>query len=640
MIPSYYVAMHQLHSHEVNNVSIRSHPAAASVRNMYTEKELRQPLRQVPDPRSGHVLLSCPQRRSIILHGGLNIGPNGAMNDTWEFSVDLQRWVQLICRGAPANGTNSVRENASVGGSRSGGANAVNSHNQYYGNADVPADDGEMPPKAFGQCGALFGDGRFLMIHGGIAASCITPSSVYQLDIEKRLWTKLNLTQPIPPIWGSVAQVVRLPASVAADTGGREITCTEATGEERFVEVVVIFGGVDQEKAYNDTYYLYLTEPPPSSGCKEYAQGEMRVVKKLESLPTDIFPGRRRACSVVCNNFFLFVFGGREENTFYNDLWVLNSITQRWIMVRAETPQRYMQEFFRFPYSREPGDRIMALVRKLLEVRRVEQTSVGVTESPHRCMRYNGSAYWRTGAVMSSYGTNVFILGGFTMDKIGSMITHDDVHVYDYVHHIWREAHVEEGRCLPAFPPNYFSPAQEGVAPQWGLVQNVRSTRVVGRTMAAICPDPVQPSLRFFLFGGRVEDDPCGELYDVRIHLELPKAPSPADPVLERQRELAAVCFPPTWERAPWEISAYCRRSLHQQMVDWIRPLLKEDESLSTVRRVVWQPFLTSHLVSVPKSWRREACELGVSIREKVGKLSIAMQRFLEECPLFVLREH
>lgn len=51
-----------------------------------------------PTARSGHVLLSCPERASLLLYGGLE---EESFNDVWEYHVHSRRWHQLHPTPAP-----------------------------------------------------------------------------------------------------------------------------------------------------------------------------------------------------------------------------------------------------------------------------------------------------------------------------------------------------------------------------------------------------------------------------------------------------------------------------------------------------------------------------------------------------------
>ncbi|KAF5220782.1 hypothetical protein ECC02_006203 [Trypanosoma cruzi] len=655
----------------------RSSSVTASF-SLHTSEELRQPLHQVPPPRSGHLLLPCAPRRSLILHGGLEVGPEGFLNDTWEYLIDEQRWVQLICRGVPG----PARRSAVSGGGET--------------DADQVVDDG-MPPKAFGQSGTLFGGGRFLFVHGGVKSGDGGTAPAFQLDIERRLWTKINLTTPLPSMWGSVAQTLfipvcedgttkRLPPSLSSKKAAAAAAAARKR-EQRRVEVVVVFGGMNDTEAYNTTYFLYLTTPPPSSGKLQYGEGEKRLLQILPSLGATVFPGRRRACSTVCRDFFFFVFGGRDGIYFYNDMWVLNAYTRQWIMVREETPLRFMREFFLRPYDKKPGARIMEYVENLLLMRRDSRRCRMPITIPHRCRHFNSSALWRTGAVMVTRGLDIFVLGGFTYDSRGMIETHKDVHVYNYMRHIWREAFVDVG-CLPSsFPVGYFRKTgnksfqkrecygeamktelwhvnQEDNAEgsqNWKLIKNIVSILPEGRTMAAMCVDPVMPGFRFFLFGGRTEDEPSGELYDVRIHVDCA---APSDTTVVRNRGIqhggdvtvepsentphvsvqgtrlpSMKCFSISSDDAsstPREVPRWGERTLREQAGDWVRAVLLEE---SMLRRTMGLMLCPDDKV-VRQEWLEDAHKAGAKMQKKADAIFPEAVRLVVTCaPPFVRRE-
>ncbi|ESL09178.1 hypothetical protein TRSC58_03105 [Trypanosoma rangeli SC58] len=619
----------------------------AASSSLHTPEELLQPLHQVPAARSGHLLLSCGPRRSLILHGGLEVGSTSFLNDTWEYMIDAQRWVQLICRGAPAKRCcRSRRSSESVSG-------------------EEQVMDGEMPPKAFGQSGTLFGGGRLLFVHGGVTCGNGDAAPAFKLDIERRLWSKVQLTMQLPPRWGSVAQTLLVPVCTSAPAKrlppkslgasfssvssslAREETAVKAQEEEpqqqRSTEVVVVFGGMRDTEAYNTTYLLYLTTPPRSSGKLRYREGEARVVEVIPSMAPYIFPGRRRACATVCRDFFFFVFGGRDSTHFYNDLWVLNAYTRQWVMVREETPLRFMREFFLRPYDKKPGARILEYVKNVILLRRDIRRCRTPVSIPHRCRHCNSSALWRTGAVMVARGMEIFILGGFTYDGRGLIETHKDVHVYNYMRHIWREAYVDVG-CLPSPFPAGYSTTREGEHTQnWESMKNMTSVLPDGRTMAAMCVDPVIPGFRFFLYGGRSEDEPIGELYDVRVHVTC-TALSDTSLVYEgelqhcgdaafvptattlhstlRRRRLSHATLPvgPTGAVQLTLQGSPCRwghRTLRDQTGDWVRAVLLEEATLRRTTGLLLRP----EDKVVRQEWLEEAHAAGVKLRKKADEM-------------------
>lgn len=635
--PSHNAAFFQIHNDEVNKNALKPGGEGAAplyysslMAQLYTPEELRQPLRQVPPPRSGHLMVSCARRRSLILHGGLELGSEALLNDTWEYSLVTLRWIQLLCRGS-ANKNNFLHRRDFIGADQG-----------------LLGDDG-MPPKAFGQCGTLFRNESCLFVHGGVKRRDDLSFPAFQLDIEKRLWTPLELTEPLPSMWGSVAQTVRVPVCGGGITNGLHSTwmrpymplSQQPKQKQQFVELVVVFGGMQGTEAYNDTYFLYLTTPPPSYCRLHYAETEPRVIEKLPSVPHTVFPGRRRACSTVCKDFFLFVFGGRDNAEFYNDMWVLNVCTQQWIMVREETPLRFMHDFFLRPFDSVPGRRIMNFVENVLRIRQAGEWLRESTYSPHRCMSRNSSARWRTGAVMVSRGVEVFILGGFTYDSRDILETHNDVHVYNFMRHTWRIVEMNEEAVLPPLPADYYETLvaslhgvltekatghQKMIAPNGKKPARIKSVRLRPRTMAAMCPDPLRPGLRFFLFGGRSEDEPNGELYDVRIFTDN------TDPCLFLGREND----PCADESVPGRLWELCRavRPLQEQARDWVRATLEEELRLRRTRSLV----ASSGYSFVEERQLEEARVMRTALLAKVReRLPPGLLVAVEHTPPFVL---
>lgn len=637
--------------------------------------------------------------------------------------MDEQRWIQLICRGASRKeGLPRGCGSGSLCGSGRSDISSRRSSNigfYYFSRLlrhgireEVDNDDG-MPPKAFGQCGALFADGRFLFVHGGVTQGNTTSLHAFQLDIAERLWTPLQLSKQLPSMWGSIAQTVRIPAPETHFASGVTKKCRrslsssksaaaifeenqeqqeeekrrerqqqqKAGKKQSFVEVVVVFGGMQGNSALNDTYILYLTSPPPCYRRLHYADDEPRAVEKLPSLPSNFFPGRRRACSAVCKNYFIFVFGGRDADFFYNDLWVLNVCTRQWIMVREETPLQYMRDFFLKPFDFEPGVRIKTYVENVLKMRRDGVLCSKPTLIPYRCRHFNSSAVWRTGAVMVSRGVEIFILGGFTYDSHGALETHSDVHVYNFMHHVWREVEIISDCPLPPFPNGYFDEPTEpplplppssssslvcqcsAAAPEiaqrhdltpgpqkecassknWDLVKNISSVSLKGRTMATMCADPVMPGFRFFLFGGRAEDEPNAELYDVRIYVDhaglranlWKKLQSTHWRADERQHDVAFSSTSATDELLQRRGRCFCwgERKLREQAADLIRAALLEAPRLCSTKGLL----LRSDYTVVDENQIAQAQSVAVALKDKTNRVLPLQLRSVVMCsPTFL----
>lgn len=67
---------------------------------------------------------------------------------------------------------------------------------------------------------------------------------------------------------------------------------------------------------------------------------------------------RRRPCSSVYEDHLLFIFGGRNELTFFNDMWVFNSMTRTWASLSPPSSSARREEMIEwFPALRSGRER-------------------------------------------------------------------------------------------------------------------------------------------------------------------------------------------------------------------------------------------------------------------------------------------
>ncbi|KAG5509243.1 hypothetical protein GH5_06331 [Leishmania sp. Ghana 2012 LV757] len=512
-----------------------------------------------PQPRSGHVLLPCPTRGSLILFGGLGDVP---FNDVWEYDVRTGRWAELPC--APATEDDDEQEavqqqkqrrpHAQRSGSwdlDEGTATSVSTSSRSSEDEDdddyVSDDDGEgtraaarrrrrkwqrrnMPPPAYGQAASLYQDvsgNTCMAILGGISVGDICCSGFFSLNLNRLKWRRVATTIPFFDMWGATAQTlyaprrcsVPHPAVAHEECGGGKKSGIHVDAEE---QVVVLFGGMTEEGEVvrpvthlfhfdhrltaaeveaNPEIYLKSIEyektehrrvmrhvlaerdmagdhatgdnrqsPSIEARCSHWREEHAdtlvrwrrRALKKMvgkywaEHLPApEDLHGRRRSTSAAYKRHFMYIFGGRDDFYFYNDLWCLNLITRTWVQVREGVPPHWLRGFLAEPYNPMYGilisDRVAQLRQETIlktEAKLLHNSTNGTVNPMFRirdvhhalfASSVNSSARARTGACMVADVQRdcLYVYGGFSYTG-QQHLTFFDLHAFHIGENVWR----------------------------------------------------------------------------------------------------------------------------------------------------------------------------------------------------------
>ncbi|TPP47741.1 Galactose oxidase, central domain family protein [Leishmania donovani] len=452
-------------------------------------QEARRPY-PAPQPRSGHVLLPCPERGSLIMFGGLG---NVPFNDVWEYDVRTGRWAEL------------------------------------------PRQCRNMPPPAYGQAASLYQDvnGETCMaILGGISVGDICCSGFFSLNLNRLTWRRVQTTIPFFDMWGATAQTLYAPrrssvlytattpgAAADEERGGDEGNGTRVSAEE---QVVVLFGGMTEEGEVvrpvthlfhfdhrltaaeidsNPDMYLKSIEyekseyarimrrvlaeediadvhttgenglsPSIETRCSQWREAHpntlmrwrRRALEKMagkywvEYLPApEDLHGRRRSTSAAYKRHFMYIFGGRDDFYFYNDLWCLNLITRTWVQVREGVPPHLLRSFLAEPYNPMYGilinDRGAQLRQETItktEAKLLHNSTNGTINPMYRARdvhhalfasSVNSSARARTGAcmVVDVQRDCLYVYGGFSYTG-QQHLTFFDLHAFYIGENVWR----------------------------------------------------------------------------------------------------------------------------------------------------------------------------------------------------------
>ncbi|KAG5482868.1 hypothetical protein LSCM1_06900 [Leishmania martiniquensis] len=510
-----------------------------------------------PQPRSGHVLLSCPERGSLILFGGLGDVP---FNDVWEYDVRTGRWAELPCVPATDDDEEEV-----VGqqqklrwshAQRSGSPDLDEGAVACVSSSSVTSSDDEddaiddddngtrsatlrrrrrrqrrnMPPPAYGQAAALYQDANgetCMAVLGGISVGDICCSGFFSLNLHRRTWRRVETTIPFFDMWGATAQTLYAPRrSSAPHAAVVNEACSGGSGSGPHVDaeeqVVVLFGGMTEEgevvrpvthlfhfdhrltaaevdanaELYLESIEYGVTEhrrilrhvlaeggvaedhetgdngqsPCIEARCSQWreehadtlAQWRRHALKKMvgkywaEHLPApEDLHGRRRSTSAAYKRHFMFIFGGRDDFYFYNDLWCLNLVTRTWVQVREGVPPHWLRSFLAEPHNPMCGilisDRVAQLRQETVlktEAKLMHNSPNGTVNPMFRirdvhhalfASSSNSSARARTGACMVADVQRdcLYVYGGFSYTG-QQHLTFFDLHAFYIGENIWR----------------------------------------------------------------------------------------------------------------------------------------------------------------------------------------------------------
>ncbi|CBZ25081.1 conserved hypothetical protein [Leishmania mexicana MHOM/GT/2001/U1103] len=533
-------------------------------------QEARRPY-PAPQPRSGHVLLPCPERGSLIMFGGLGDVP---FNDVWEYDVRTGRWAELPCVPATEDEEDEEEllavQQCSSRTRRSGdrhlededaatsvGTPSVTSSSSDDEDDDENSDDihegneegtraaaqrltrrrqrRNMPPPAYGQAASLYKNVKgetCMAILGGISVGDICCSGFFSLNLNRLTWRRIQTTVPFFDMWGATAQTLYAPrrssvpyasttqgAAADEERGGEEGSGTRVSAEE---QVVVLFGGMTEDGEvvrpvthlfhfnhrltaamidsnpdiylksieYDKTEYARImrrvlaeedianVHTPDENGlspiietrCSQWREAHpntlmrwrRRALEKMvgkywvEYLPApEDLHGRRRSTSAAYKRHFMYIFGGRDDFYFYNDLWCLNLITRTWVQVREGVPPHLLRSFLAEPYNPMYGilinDRGAQLRQETItktEAKLLHNSTNGTINPMYRARdvhhalfasSVNSSARARTGACMVADVQRdcLYVYGGFSYTG-QQHLTFFDLHAFYIGENVWR----------------------------------------------------------------------------------------------------------------------------------------------------------------------------------------------------------
>ncbi|KAG5490301.1 hypothetical protein JKF63_00421 [Porcisia hertigi] len=528
-------------------------PLLSSVVDAAALEQLRDARRPypAPKPRSGHVLLSCPERGSLIMFGGLG---NVPFNDVWEYDVRTGRWAELRCVPAQEEEDQvalqqqqqrrSPAQHSDLHPTAPDDEDATTtSRGNVYDDASDDDDNTEdspqglrrspqrrhiLPPPAYGQAASLYRDsnGEICMaVLGGISVGDICCSGLFSLNLNRLTWRCMETTIPFWGMWGATAQTLyaprrsTVPYAARGDAKDTEGNDCRVSAEE---EVVVLFGGMTEDghvvqplthlfhfdhrltaaeiEADPDMYlnsiqykkkenarilrqlFVEANTPGPlitgddvilpslQMRCDEWraahadtvAQWRRRALDKMVgkywaeciSSPGDLH-GRRRSTSAAYKRHFMFIFGGRDDSYFYNDLWCLNLITRTWVQLREGVPPHLLRSFLAEPRNPLHGLRISSVLvnlrretREKIEAKVLRHSPNGTIDRTHLsrdvhhalfASSVNSTARARTGACMVADVQRdcLYVYGGFFYTG-QQHLTFFDLHAFYISENVWR----------------------------------------------------------------------------------------------------------------------------------------------------------------------------------------------------------
>lgn len=181
-------------------------------------------------------------------------------------------------------------------------------------------------------------------------------------------------------------------------------------------------------------WWTTFPAPPPPSSPPLSQDLSIRVVAP---------PPRRRPCSAAYRERWMMVFGGRDEDTFYNDLWAFDSFHRSWHLVSPGTPKSTttatgMTGLPLPTASNFAADAALA-IRQLLAPPSVQEPA---QPSP------------RTGACMAIDEANGFLLiyGGFLQVDSGMIgFMNGDFYVFELHSKKWQGVWIRQQRAWNPF---------------------------------------------------------------------------------------------------------------------------------------------------------------------------------------------
>jgi hypothetical protein len=352
------------------------------------------------------------------------------------------------------------------------------------------------PPAVFGHCAALLPCGTKMIVFGGLGDQNFHNNVFYVLDFIAMAWsTALQApgTPLLPAMWGSSLTQMKTADGVGC---------------------FVLFGGMEDVNARNELYSIVTSM---TAGRVTVSIAQLTPSSLIMPLP------RRRHGAVAYKDHFLFIFGGRDVRTFYNDLWAYDMLRDLWLPMTASMTLDMQRRALR--RESEATNHVMEEYTRSMD--RMPPRDRARMVNP-----FFSSVASRTGASMVLLDDTIVIFGGFSYDRLAnSVFSHNDMHSYSITRHEWRaigltslQGLMQPGACgdddiSPACQPppltmgclleipDSFVPSELGTARS---LRGAEKRDSAGRKVS-----------RLLLFGGRVGDDPVDVL--LTVHLSLPR---------------------------------------------------------------------------------------------------------------------
>lgn len=240
---------------------------------------------------------------------------------------------------------------------------------------------GVAPPGTFGHVAVLLGDERTIVVLGGQCndnGDCAR--NLYALDIKERSWNCIPA-----PLW--------------KERWGQSGVLLAKEHSKSPRGDILLFGGMAGEKGKNDLTRL---------DTKKWTLTEIPTSQRP--------PGRRRHTADTYRDQYMFVFGGRSEVQWFDDLWVYSLNCQMWMEITHHVPLYHM--------------------RAIWECRPCEQSKLFCTQFRNVDALPFCTASPRTGHCSWLINDCLYIFAGFSLNQ-GQVKLLNDVHCYDILNHEW-----------------------------------------------------------------------------------------------------------------------------------------------------------------------------------------------------------
>jgi hypothetical protein len=409
----------------------------------------KQAEEKMPSARSGSCAMTIGD--DVIMFGGL-CGDSELLNDVHVFSTKTCQWT-------------AVEVNAAEGHSK--------------------------PRPSFGACSIELNDGT-CMILGGQCFQRFPSSTIHHLDIKQKLWYEAK-AEPLrrggevpedhPNVYRWGATLLKAPQAWWPRLIGRQAAASAT-------DVVLELCG-DGEVPHRDVTVLWRT-----------AQQPFLWTFRLVNQGPEMLYGRRRHAAAVFKDEFIFLFGGRCERRFLQDLWVYSISANCWCELTLTTDPELLKELFAAAALNQKDP---ATVEEDLAIQRAVMHAINKQRDPHAHAGVDSRAWpgQRTGLVGYMSRDSFVIMTGFAVKSIDSYLTYNDVWSFDLRKAAWN--------CV--VPQRNFTGADRAVV-------EAQEKSCVGpqpHSMSAVAPLPNAPPGTYLLHGGRLHDHAINEAFVIRI---------------------------------------------------------------------------------------------------------------------------